>query len=140
MRAKTIVSAGVVLHLNGRPYGRVTSFQFTSDTPRTAKYGIDSMLPTELAPTTTRVTGRIGIVRTVGDGGVEGAGMTTDFDTIPRERYFLLQLIERRSDTVIFEAKYCSLVQQSWSLPEKGRMSGEVAFEALGWNNEQHFR
>ena len=140
MRQKTIVSAGVILHLNGRPYGRVTSFQWTSDTPRSAKYGLDSPLPVELAPTITRVTGRVGVVRTVGDGGIEGAGMTTAFETLIREKYFTLQLIERGSDTVVFEAKSCSVTQQSWSVPEKGKVTGEIAFEALSWANELQTR
>jgi hypothetical protein len=135
-RAKTVVSAGVVLYLNGKPYGRVREFFFDSATPRKPLYGIDSTEPFELIPTTTLVTGRIGLVRTVGDGGAEGAAMTTQVDAIPREKYFTLQLIERTSDTVIFEARYCSVTRQSWGAPEKGIVTGTVEWEALDWSNE----
>lgn len=135
-RAKTVVSAGVILYLNGKAFGRVREFSFTSATPRKPIHGIDAMEPFELMPTTSMVNGSISLYRTVGDGGAEGAAMTTQFDNIPREKYFTLQLIERLSDTVIFEARYCSVTRQSWSAPEKGLVIGTVEFEALDWTNE----
>ena len=136
MRAKTIVTSGIMLYLNGKPFGRATSFGWESDTSRSPKYGIDSMAPFELAPTVSRASGRIGVIRTIGDSGAEGAGMTTTFYFVPREKYFSLQLIEIASDTVVFEAGYCSVAHQSWSAPSRGKVEGEIHFEALDWNNE----
>lgn len=135
-RAKTIVSAGVVLYLNGKPYGRVIHFQWNSSTARKAQYGLDCMEPFELQPTITRCTGRIGIVRTIADAGIEGAAMAARYEELPREKYFTVQLVEKASDTVLFDATYCSVSQQSWSAPEKGKVTGEVEFEALDWSNE----
>lgn len=135
-RAKVITGASVVLHLNGKPFGRVRAFQWSSDTPRAPKYGLDSTEPFELIPTTTRITGRISLYRTVGDAGAEGAGMTAPYEFLPKEKYFSLYLVERGSDTTIFEALYCSVVRQSWSAPEKGMVTGEIEFEALDWSNE----
>ena len=135
-RTAVVVSAGVKLYLNGKPYGNVTEFSWTSATPRRAIYGLDVTEPCELAPTTTRVAGNVEVIRTVGDGGAEGAGITATYPDLSAEKYFTLQLIERKSDTVIFEARYCSLVSQSWQAPLKGVVSGSLDFEALEWNNE----
>lgn len=135
-RAKTIVSGGVVLYLNGKPFGRVTSFSYSSTSPRKEIYGLDSTEPFELMPTTTQCSGRIGLIRTVGDGGAEGAGMTVQYGDLPREKYFKLQLVERVSDTILFEANYCSVQSQSWAVGSKSAISGEVDFKALDWSNE----
>lgn len=135
-RAKVVTSAGVVLHLNGKPFGRVKSFQFGSDTPKKAIYGLDSSEPFELMPTVTKVTGKMSLYRTVGDAGAEGAAIATSYELLPREKYFSVQLVERASDTVIFEASYCSIIRQSWSAPEKGIVTGEIDFEAIDWSNE----
>lgn len=135
-RSKTVTSAGVIPYLNGKAFGRVRGFLFTSDTPKQALYGLDSTEPFELMPTTTRINGRISIYRTIGDGGAEGAALAASYDFLAREKYFSLQLVERASDSVIFEAMYCTVVRQSWSVPEKGIITGEIEFEALDWSNE----
>ena len=135
-RAKTIVAASVILYINNQPYGRVESFRFSSQTPRDAIYGIDSLDPMELAPTRTKVTGSIGIIRTVGDGGIEGAGFTTNYELLSREKYFSIMLVERQSDTVIFRADYCSVAGQQWDVQARERVKGTLEFEALDWSNE----
>lgn len=135
-RARTIVSAGVLLYVNNKLYGKVVAFRFTSQTPREAINGIDSIDPFELAPTSTRVTGSIELVRTVADGGAEGAGLTTSYDKLPREKYFSVMLVERISDTVLFRADHCSVVSQTWDFPSKEKARGSLEFEALEWSNE----
>lgn len=135
-RARTIVSAGVLLYVNNQPFGKVTGFKFSSDTPRDAIQGIDAVDPFELAPTVTRVKGSLELVRTIGDGGVEGAGLTTNFEALPQEKYFSIMLVERISDTVLFRADYCSVQSQSWEFRAKEMVHGSVEFEALSWSNE----
>lgn len=135
-RAKVISSAGVVCYVNGRPFGRVRDVQYTSQTPRKSIYGLDSMEPFELAPTTTKIMCRMTLYRTVGDAGAEGAAISSRYEDLPREKYFSVMLVERGSDTAIFEARYCSTTSQTWSVPEKGLVTGVVEFEALDWSNE----
>lgn len=135
-RAKSVVSAGIVVYVNGTPYGRVKSFSWESASSRKSIYGLDALQPYELAPTITKIVGTMAIQRTVGDGGAEGAAMTTNFENIPAEKYCTIQLVERVSDSLIFEAKFCSITRQSWEVPEKGMVTGRVEFEALDWNNE----
>lgn len=135
-RARTIVSANVICYINNKPYAQVTSFAFHSSTPREAINGVDSIDPFELAVNTTKVSGSIGLVRTLFDGGIEGAGLTTNFERLPQEKYFSVMLVERLSQRVLFRADYCSVNQQNWSLTAKGIMQGQVEFEALAWSND----
>lgn len=135
-RARTIATAGVIVYVNNRPFGKVTGFSFSSQTPREPINGVDSIDPFELAPNSTRVTGTLELVRTLYDGGVEGAGLTTNFERLPQEKYFSLMLVERISDTVLFRADYCSVNSQNWSFPSRGLARGSVEFEALSWSNE----
>lgn len=135
-RARTIVSAGVKLYVNNAPFGQVTTFRFSSSTPREAIYGIDSLDPQELAPTRTKVSGTIGLIRTSGDGGAEGAGFTTGYEKLSREKYFSLCLIDIQTDLVIFRADYCSVVNQSWDVAAKDFIKGSIEFEALDFSNE----
>ncbi len=137
-RARTVVGAHIICYINGQPYGRLQNFVFKSGTPRRPIYGIDSMDPTELAVTQTKISGAMVVIRTVGDGGAEGAGITANFDDLPREKYFTVQLIERGSDTVIFQAELCSVTNQTWTIPQKGVIHGTIEFEAISWSNEIH--
>ncbi len=136
-RARVIPSAAVIVYVNGKPFGRISDFSFRSMTPRRAIFGIDSMHPYELAPTQGKITATMRIFRTVGDGGAEGAGMTASFEDVPREKYFSVMLVDRGAqDTVIFQADFCSVVTQTWSLPARGIITGSVEFEALTWSND----
>lgn len=135
-RARVIVAANVIVYINNLQYGRVRAFTFTSSTPRDAINGIDSLDPFELAPTSTRITAKMSLYRTLGDGGAEGAGLTTDYDNLAKEKYFSVSLVERGSDTVIFRADYCSVNSQSWDISSREMMTGMVEFEALNWSNE----
>lgn len=135
-RAMTIVGAQVLCYINGVRFGRVTNFIWRSMTPRKAIYGLDSVDPTELAPTVTRCSGTIGMIRTTGDGGAEGAGMAAPFEDLPREKYFTVQLVDRATDRVLFQAQKCSVISQSWTVAMKTSVIGSIEFEAIDWSNE----
>jgi hypothetical protein len=135
-RARVITGAAVVCYINGQQFGRVFGFSFKSLTPRKAIYGLDSVDPHELAPTQSRVTGTLRLYRTVADGGAEGAGMAANFEDLPREKYFTVQLVDRGTDKVLFQAQFCSAVSQSWDIPIKGIVTGTLEFEAITWSNE----
>ena len=136
MASSVIVSANVGCYVNGGRFGKVKSFSWSSNTPKKAIYGIDSPNPVELAPTTTKVTGQMVVYRLIGDGGIEGAAMATRQGELPLEKYFSLALIVRSTKTVIFEANQCSVISQSWSVPEKGIVTGSISFECISWSNE----
>lgn len=133
---RTITGAHVICYVNGARFGRVTSVIWKSATPRKAIYGLDSVDPHELAPTTTRISFTVNLLRTIGDGGAEGAGMAANYEDLPREKYFTMQLVDRSTDTVLFQAQYCSVTMQSWSIPIKDKVTGVLEAEAITWSNE----
>lgn len=128
-------AASVVCYINGKPYGLVTTFQWSSQTARKAIYGLDSTTPYELAPTVSKVTGSLGLIRQVGDSGIEGAGIAAPVPLLPREKYFTIALIDRTTDTIIFRADYCSVTNQTWTASARALVSGSISFEALDWAN-----
>ncbi len=136
MRSRLVTGAQVILYINGKPYAVVTGFKWDSITPPKAIYGLDCGEPLELAPTTTKITGQIGLLRQVGSGGIEGAGVVPHFPSLPRAKYFTLALVERSTDTQLFRADRCWAISQTWDVPSKGRMTGGLTFEAMDWNNE----
>jgi hypothetical protein len=135
-KSKVLTSAKVVLYINGKPLGRVTSFRFSSDTPWKEILGVDQNTPFEFAPTTTRCSGSVSLIRTVRDGGIEALGMTTHTSQLSRSKYCTLTLVDRTTDTVIFRADQCVVSNQSWDAQNKGIISGNVNFMALSWSNE----
>jgi hypothetical protein len=140
MRSSIITGARVVCYINSIAVGKVTGFHWESDTSRKAIYGLDSGEPYELAPTTTRIGGEIGLLRTEGDGGLEGLGVVAQFPNLPREEYFSITLLDRASDTVLFRADKCAVKSQKWGVSAKQVMSGSFSFEGLLWTNETRFR
>ena len=136
-RARVISSAAVIVYVNGKPFGKVRDFNFKSLTPRRALYGIDSTDPYELAPTTGKITATLSLYRTVGDGGAEGGGMAASLEDLSKEKYFSVLLVDRGAqDSVIFQADFCSLSSQIWSIPARGIITGSLEFEALTWSND----
>jgi hypothetical protein len=135
-RSTLIVSAGVVLYVNGNPYARVLGFQWGISTPRNALHGIDAITPFELALTSTSVSGSLTVYRQSQDGGAEGAGFTVTMPELPREKYFSMMLIEPHTNTILFEARQCSVESQSWQVALKSYVIGSISFSAISASNE----
>lgn len=135
-RSRVVVAAHIICYINGQRFGRLSHFSFRSVTQRRALYGLDSVDPNELAVTQTKISGNMKVFRTIGDGGAEGAGMASAYEDLPREKYFTIQLVERGSDQIIFQAEMCACISQSWDIPAKGVVSGTIDFEAISWSNE----
>jgi hypothetical protein len=129
-------TAKVVLYINGRAWAQATSFRWTCDTPTKEITGIDSSEPYELAPTRSKVTGQVALLRLVGDGGAEGAGAMVPFESLPQGKYFTLMLVDRSTDTQLFRADYCRASSQYWDVPQKGLITGSLSFEAISCSNE----
>ena len=132
-----VVGARVLLYVNGRLYGRVSGFQWSSSVNHKGVYALDSLSPVELLPTQTKVIGNITVYRVIGDGGAEGPGFTTNFPSISRMKYFTLALVARYTQRVLFEADRCVLQNQSWNAPTRGFVTGSLSFEALDWDENE---
>lgn len=138
MSAKTLTGAHVICYINGRLYGRVSDFNWTSQTIHKPIYGIDSADPQELGATQTRISGEMAVYRLIGDGGSQGASIVPKYEDVPRGKYFNIVLIDRSTDSVLFKSQYCVLQSESWSIPSRGVISGRLSFEGIDWENEYY--
>jgi hypothetical protein len=136
MGTLVVRGATVVLYVNSKVYAEVNSFEFTSNTPAKEIRGIDSTEVLELAATTGSCSGTIGVHRLSGTGGLEGIGVAVRYEDLPAQKYVSLQLVDRSSDTVLFEATKCRIETQGFGVAAKGIMSGKLTFKAISWTNE----
>ncbi len=138
MTTYTIPSAAVVLYINGNVYGAVSSFHWTSGTPLKAVNGIDSLLVQELFASSAGVQGNVGLYRITSSGGLEGAGIVANFDQLPSEKYFTLQLVDTRTDQILFQAQQCKVESQSWGVSVRELITGTMSFRGIAWENESN--
>jgi hypothetical protein len=131
-----LVGPRVTLYINGTAFGRVSGFQWTSTVVQKAIHALDSLAAYELAPGQAKVMGTVQVYRLAGDGGAEGAQITTQFQDLVRQNYFTVALVQRDNEAILFSANKCALVSQSWNAPTKGFITGSINFEALDWENE----
>lgn len=135
-RTFSIAAAQCTAWINGVQIGSVTGFNWRSMENRREVYALDQNEPYELVPTQSRVQCTLRFVRTLNDGGTQGMGMSGGFDAMVRERYFQFMITERQSDTVLFLAQDCSIVDESWDIQNRSYIQGTVDFTALTWSNE----
>ena len=128
--------ADVKVYINDKVYAGVTAFKFNSSTGTRPILGIDSGVPYELAPGTQKVTGSMDVVRIRNGGGLEGGGFAALPADILLSKYFSIRVVDRLSDTVIFETPEASIIDQNWSMPTRGISAGSCSFECIGWANE----
>lgn len=129
--SSTVTSQDLVLYMNGQVYAQVTNFSWNSSTSQTPKYALDSLMPYEIMPGPALVTGSVSVVKTQNDGGLEGAGFTTQFSNLARQKYNTISIRQRSTGQSIFEAKYCSINGQNWNMPTKGILSGNFSFMGI---------
>lgn len=129
-------SAKLILYVNGSVFGRVAGFHYTVETPRRKMQTVDSTIPVELGNATSNVSGSMSIYRSSLDGAAEGAGMVAPLEQLPNEMYFTIMIVDLVTQVAIFQADFCSVEAQGWSMDAKGMVTGNVNFSALSYNNE----
>jgi hypothetical protein len=135
-RTSSLHGARILCYVNGRLFGRITDFNWTSATPRKKIHTIDIPHPVELASTTADVTWTMTVIRTVGDGGAQGMGMTTTAPLLSREKYFTILLLDRGTDLTLFRADLCMTDSESWNVAAKSLIIGQIAGSGIVWLNE----
>ncbi len=138
--SNNIVSAHLVVFINGFVYGRVTGLSWNPQTPRIARRGLDSIMAYELSPGPAIVTGSMNVLRLHGDGGLEGRGIVAPFEHIPEERYFSILVVNRKTGQRVYQADHCMVTGQTWNQEARGRVSGSFNFEGIAWRNEAEYR
>lgn len=135
-RPVIITAAKILVYVNGQLFGRCISFSWKSNTPRKKIRTIDIQNPVELAATTADVDWTIGVLRTTGDGGLQGAGVVAQQSDLSREQYFTIQLVERSSGFTLFRADYCQTDAEQWTVTAKGKLAGTASGSGISWANE----
>jgi hypothetical protein len=135
-RPKIVVAAKILVYVNGKLFGRCTSFSWTSSTPRKKLRVIDIQVAVELMSTTIDVTWTMGVLRTVGDGGLQGAGVVAQQSELSREKYFTIQLVERTSGLTIFRSDLNNTDAEQWHVNAKGLLEGQASGSGITWVNE----
>jgi hypothetical protein len=135
-RPKLVSAPKILVYVNGKLFGRCTSFSWTSQTPRKRIQTIDVMHPMELAATTTNVSWTMGVLRTIGDGGLQGAGVVSQQSDLSREMYFTIQLVERTSGLTLFRSDMNNTDSEQWSVTAKDLLLGNVSGSGISWVNE----
>lgn len=131
-----LTAAQVGIYINGSQYAIVSQANWNVVTGRKPIFAVDSSIPYEIAPTTSMITGNLAVYRLVQDGGLEGAGITLFPDKVVNEPYVTITLIDLKSDTVVFAADQCVILDQRWEVPSRGIVHGQLVFQAINWSNE----
>mgnify|MGYP000934397012 FL=1 len=135
-RPKRITAPRLLIYINSRLWGVVTSFTMRSATPRRKVKTIDVMHAQELMPTTYDVSFTMGIIRVGGDGGIQGAGLIARQQHLAREKYFSILVRDRLLDLPFFASEMNSVEDESWSVNAKGLLEGTVMCTGVVWTNE----
>jgi hypothetical protein len=135
-KPKIVVAAKVLVYINNKLYGQVTSFSWNSSTPNKKIRTVDLQVPVELASTTSDITFNMGVLRTIGDGGIQGVGLVAPMPQLAKQKYFSILLLERTLKMPIFRADYCMVDDENWTLVAKEKMAGQVSCSAIIWTNE----
>lgn len=133
---RIIVGANVICYLNGKPLGFVAMFRYNASTPSRKIGGIDSIEVLELGPTTSMCSWNMTVYRIKGGGGIQGIGMGPVSAEIPRGKYFTFVLIDRITDTILWQGAGCRVEDESGAFESKAMSMISVAGSCLTWNNE----
>lgn len=135
-RPRLVTGAKVLVYVNGKLFGRCAGFSWTSMTPRRKIRVIDVPFPVELAATGSEVTWTMNVLRTIGDGGMQGAGVLVPPAQVISEKYFTLQLVERTTGLTLFKSDFNNSDSESWQILPKMIMQGQIQGSGIVWVNE----
>lgn len=135
MQPIAVAGAHLKVYINSCLYGTVTGMAFRIVSGHEARRGIDNPMPFALVPTTYSVQGSLSVLR-IRDGGLEGRGFVPFGNELPRQKYLSIQIIDRVTGRMLFNAANSVVNDQQWSVQSKSLMSGSFSFEAMGFGNE----
>jgi hypothetical protein len=136
---KVVTSPHILVFINGHLYSHASGLSWSASSPRIKRTGVDSIIPYELSPSQTQLSGRIKTYRAHGDGGLEGRGIVAPPARIPEERYFSLLVIDRITGDKILQADHCMVEDQSWDVSAGKFLEGSFSFTGLTHGNEAEY-
>lgn len=130
-QSRGVVSAHIVVFINGLVYGQVVDLRWETSTPQISRSGVDSLTAFELSPGPVMVRGNMSILKLHSDGGLEGRGIVAPFSHISREKYFSILVVNRVTGQKLHQADKCKVTSQSWSYGARGKPQGTFTFEGI---------
>jgi hypothetical protein len=131
-----VTSPHCVCYINSVPFARCCGLTLDIYTPRKELRGIDTLEIVELAPTGASVQGQLQVYRFHRDGGIEAAGLAATFDSLTREKYASVMVLDRSTDTVLVQVNKFCVQHQHWSITPKSFVIGTVSFTGMDYNND----
>lgn len=136
MQAKSLVGANLKILVNNHLFGIGTAVDWSMDYGRKAIFGIDSYLPQEIASSQVTVSGTIECIRTKLSGGLEGLGIAATDQNILFEKYIKITLIDRQTDTIVFNCYNVLVSNQNWKAGAGSIVRGSFSFQGITNSNE----
>lgn len=136
--SKTTTMRGMdcIVYINAVPFAVCDEFSWSADYGAKTQMQLDSLTPAEIHSTRALISANIHYIRQHDSAGAEGVGAAPTLDTLSRERYVYLQVVDRRSDTVYLEIPKALMGTQSGSARAKSIVEGTMSFTGLGFSNE----
>jgi hypothetical protein len=131
-----VASHHLACYINGNILGLITDMQFTVDTDWRAETVIDTNVPVEMMPGQRRVRGSFGILRGRANGSLEALGMTSFARNMLKQKLFTIQLKDRLTGRVMFEAVKCAMQNQTWKASPKQVVTGSFTWEGIDYTND----
>lgn len=122
--------------INSVPFARCSGLTYDVSSPRREVHGIDVLPPVELIPTSLSIHGTVQMYKIHGDGGNEASGLVATWNSMTREKYFSLLVLDRVTDTVLVQVDKCVVTNQSWVIQPKSFVIGTVAFSGFDYSND----
>ena len=131
-----LTSAHCVAYINSVPLARTCGLSYDISSPRKEIRGIDLLEPIEFAPTSLSVHGSLQIYRLHTDGGAEAAGLLATWNSLTREKFASLMVLDRSTDSVILQVDKFCVTSQSWTIVPKSFVLGTISWSGFGYSNE----
>ena len=139
MPSSTVVRGGdVKVWINGNLFTPVSSVKYRINTNRKEIFGIDQIIPFELAPGTISIDGSVDVYRMKNNGSLEGRGIVAPLQKMLEEKYFSLVITDRETDICLLYIPQASLKEQNWSF-QKGICTGSFSFAGIGYASDYDF-
>jgi hypothetical protein len=131
-----VTSPHCVCYINSVPFARCCGLNFDILTPRKEIRGIDTLEIVELAPVSVSVRGSLQVYRFHRDGGIEAAGLAATFDSLTREKYASMMVMDRLTDTVLMQVNRFCVQHQNWAITPRAFVIGTVSFTGIDCSND----
>jgi hypothetical protein len=133
---KVLEAASLKVYVNGDFLGWTNGISHRASLPVRELYQVDSSIPAELVPTVLNLTCTLQVYRGRGQGGAEGMGVVPFGEEIVKQKYNVIEVLDRSTDVVVDRYIDCLVLEQQWNLMPKSIWQGTITFRARVSSNE----